>query len=76
MLIKPGSPGHAMKVMDIAIDASSGKKIALLAQGFMPAQSVHVVKNDNSLNPWYDVDAETIFTTGFIFDSNCWYKWK
>lgn len=78
MLIKPGSPGHAMMVMDVAVDTSSGKKIALLAQGYMPAQSVHIVKNDmdNLLNPWYDVRDETISTPGFIFDNNSWYRWK
>lgn len=78
MLIKPGSPGHAMIVMDIAIQEETGKRIAVLAQGFMPAQSVHVVKNvnDHVLSPWYLLQAETIVTPGYNFDTNCWYRWK
>lgn len=78
MLIKPGSPGHAMIVMDIAENIENGNLIVLLAQGFMPAQSAHVVKNeqDVSLNPWYLLQDETVLTPGFNFNADCWYKWK
>lgn len=78
MLIKPGSPGHAMIVMDIALKAETGERIALLAQGFMPAQSVHVVKNENDqmISPWYLLHDATIATPGYNFDIDCWYRWK
>jgi len=42
VFIKAGSPGHAM--MDVAINGQ-GENIFMLAQGLMPAQSLHVVKN-------------------------------
>ena len=43
VFVKAGSPGHAIIVVDVA-SGSSGKKIFMLAQGFMPAQSIHIVK--------------------------------
>ena len=48
-----GSPGHVVMVVDVCEDAS-GKKAFLLAQGFMPAQEFHVLKNPQHKNdPWY-----------------------
>lgn len=43
--VDPGSPGHALIVLDMAVDAD-GKRVALLGQGFMPAQQFHVLKAD------------------------------
>jgi len=64
ILIKGGSPGHAMQVMDIAIN-KEGKKIYLLAQSYMPAQDIHVVVNptNSRLSPWYEVNAEPLIET-------------
>ncbi len=48
-----GSPGHVVMVVDVCEDAN-GKKAFLLAQGFMPAQEFHVLKNPKHKNdPWY-----------------------
>jgi uncharacterized protein DUF4846 len=57
ILIHGGSPGHAMLVIDMAEDRW-GHKIYLLAQGYMPAQDIHIVKNiyNSSLSPWYSID--------------------
>ena len=44
VFVKGGSPGHAMIVIDAAIN-SAGKKVFMLAQSYMPAQDIHVVKN-------------------------------
>ena len=54
VFIKGGFPGHAMIVMDVAIN-EKGERIYLLGQGFMPAQDIHIVKNpiDPELSPWY-----------------------
>lgn len=50
-----GFPGHAVIVMDIAYDKKGIDKYFLLAQSFMPAQQIHILKNpsNNKLNPWY-----------------------
>lgn len=57
VFIEPGFPGHAVIVVDMAENKQSGKKVFLLAQSFMPAQDIHVLKNPNDagLSPWYDL---------------------
>lgn len=64
VLIKGGSPGHAVMVMDVAVN-KAGEKIYLLAQSYMPAQSIHILKNpmDETLSPWYKADNEPIINT-------------
>jgi hypothetical protein len=44
VLIQGGHPGHGVMVVDVAIDPKTGKKIYLLAQSYMPAQEIHVLK--------------------------------
>lgn len=41
--VQPGAPGHAVLVVDVVTDAA-GRRAALLAQGFMPAQSFHILR--------------------------------
>ena len=55
VLVHGGTPGHAVLIVDLAVDPATGRKIALLAQGFMPAQSVHLLRNplDLALSPWF-----------------------
>jgi len=56
VFIKGGSPGHVVMIADICENAE-GEKAFLLAQGFMPAQSFHLLKNPASDNdPWYYAD--------------------
>lgn len=64
VFIKGGSPGHAMIVVDMAINAQ-GKKLYLLAQGYMPAQQIHVVNNpeNGQISPWYIIDNERDINT-------------
>jgi len=55
-----GFPGHAIFVVDLARNSETGEKVMLLAQGYTPAQDIHVLKNpaDNALSPWYTVDPD------------------
>jgi hypothetical protein len=77
VLIKGGFPGHAMQVMDIAIN-KDGKKIYLLAQSYMPAQDMHVVVNplNNRLSPWYEANDQSLIETPewVFYQTNC-KKW-
>lgn len=53
VMLKGGSPGHVVMVVDVC-ENDDGQKAFLLAQGYMPAQEFHVIKNplhDN--DPWY-----------------------
>lgn len=53
LFIIGGSPGHVVMVVDVAVNAQ-GKKAFLLAQGYMPAQEFHVLKNPVSeTDMWY-----------------------
>ncbi len=70
VLIKGGFPGHAAIVMDMAVH-SNGRKIYLLAQSYMPAQDIHILRNPNSdeLSPWYEInDNQLIHTPEWTFE--------
>lgn len=58
VFIYGGSPGHAVIVMDICNDPKTGKKMFMLAQSYMPAQEIHVLKNENNpaISPWYELN--------------------
>lgn len=52
VFVQPGSPGHAIMVLDIAV-APDGRQVGLLGQGYMPAQELHVIPGvGGSLSPW------------------------
>jgi hypothetical protein len=58
LFIEGGSPGHAVIVVDFAEDAH-GRRAVLLAQSYMPAQNIHVLRNPKTPgNPWYVVDGD------------------
>lgn len=65
VFIKGGFPGHAVIVVDIAVNPKNKQKIMLLAQSYMPAQEIQILKNPNnsSLSPWYAVDFGTSLKT-------------
>ncbi|MBK1897959.1 DUF4846 domain-containing protein [Chryseobacterium paridis] len=70
ILITPGSPGHVVFISGSCINRE-GKKLFLLAEGFTPAQSIHLLSNpfDKDLSPWYDLDvnASEIKTARYYF---------
>jgi hypothetical protein len=66
VLIAPGSPGHAMIVVDMAADRSTGKKYYMLAQGYMPAQDMHIVLNPKEkYSPWFELDNAADISTPY-----------
>jgi len=70
VFIQGGFPGHAVIVVDMAVNGETGKKVFLLAQSYMPAQDIHVLKNptDSKLSPWYIVEfGETLQTPEWVF---------
>ena len=69
VFIRGGSPGHAVIVVDMAAD-DSGKKVFLLAQSYMPAQEIQILKNPANTDgsPWYALDnSEEIVTPEWTF---------
>ncbi|MCX6164825.1 MAG: DUF4846 domain-containing protein [Ignavibacteriae bacterium] len=73
IFIKGGSPGHAVIVVDLAVNEKSGEKIFLLAQSYMPAQDIQILKNpmNTALSPWYSINfGETLETPEWDFSKN------
>ena len=72
VFVRGGFPGHAAIVVDMATN-TQGEKIYLLAQSYMPAQDIHILRNpaDPQLSPWYKLKGEEIIKTPeYIFKSN------
>lgn len=65
VFVQGGFPGHAEIVVDVAIHQATGQKVFLLAQSFMPAQEIHILKNpgDLGLSPWYSVEFGDMLVT-------------
>ncbi len=71
VFIKGGSPGHAVIVVDMAINKTTGNKIFMIAQSYMPAQSIHLLINENDKNnsPWYDLsDMDKLYSPEWTFE--------
>jgi len=71
VFIKGGHPGHAVVVMDMAENKTTGQKIYLLAQSYMPAQETQILVNrmNSKLSPWYEIRPQrTINTPEWSFE--------
>lgn len=70
VFVDGGSPGHCVIIMDMAENKNSGDNIFLLAQSYMPAQDIHILKNplNEEGNPWYNVNfGERLITPEWEF---------
>jgi hypothetical protein len=56
IFIQGGFPGHAVVVVDVALNTDNGQQVFLLAQSYMPAQDIQILQNpnDEDLSPWYN----------------------
>ncbi|MCP4678796.1 MAG: DUF4846 domain-containing protein [Deltaproteobacteria bacterium] len=62
---QPGTNfGHAVLVMDMA-ENQNGRRAFLLSQSYMPAQEIHILKNNEAsgLSPWYTLEPGEILKT-------------
>ena len=57
VLVHGGRPGHAVLVADAAQNPRTGQRYMLLAQSYMPAQNIHVLRNVDhpALGAWFAV---------------------
>ncbi len=65
VLIQTGNPyGHAITVIDMAMNSTTGEKLFMVCQSYMPAQDIHILQNPTNadLSPWYS----TSFTGDLI----------
>ncbi len=63
-VVQPGAPGHAVLILDLATNPE-GHRLVLLGQGFMPAQSFHI------LHPGKQDPHVTIGANG---DHDAWFR--
>jgi hypothetical protein len=74
VFVQGGSPGHAVIVVDLAVNDKTGDKVFLLAQSYMPAQSIHIIVNPNNsiISPWYALKdiKEELLTPEWTFTKN------
>lgn len=70
--IEGGYPGHAVIVLDAVVHPETGERLFLLAQSYMPAQEIHVLKNPSKPDgsPWYSTAEikETLETPEWTFE--------
>ncbi len=64
VFIKGGSPGHCFIVMSVA-ENQNHKKVFMLAQSFMPAQDIQILKTDS---PWFSLDKTPYMPYGELID--------
>ncbi|MBC7873206.1 MAG: hypothetical protein H7Y01_04375 [Ferruginibacter sp.] len=77
VLVQGGFPGHAMLVVDMAVN-EKGNKVFMLAQGYQPAQDMHIVNNpmNAALSPWYEINgSEKIVTPEWEFNKRQLRRW-
>ncbi len=69
LFIQGGFPGHAVVVLDVAEDIN-GSRTFIIAQSYMPAQQIHILKNPKFWNgPWYYAKSSgKLITPEWIFD--------
>ena len=68
VLIQGGHPGHAMIVVDVQVD-KAGRRSFALAQSYMPAQQLHLVKGPGG-GAWYPAQPGPILTPEWRFDAS------
>jgi hypothetical protein len=70
VFVHPGSPGHAIIIVDLAVEPADGRRLVLLAQSSTPARDVHILRNTLApgLGPWFPlVDGRPFATPGRVF---------
>lgn len=72
VFIQKGRPfGHAVIVVDVAENLSTGKKLFLLAQSYMPAQEIQILINPSNMaiSPWYEAESGVVVTPEWTFEA-------
>lgn len=63
-VVLPGGPGHAILILDVA-DDGQGHRVALLGQGYMPAQDfqvLHASRAEGNRGAWFSLDGDGLDT--------------
>lgn len=65
VFIKGATPGHGVIILDMARNEKTGEKLFILAQSYMPAQDIHILRNpgNDEISPWYQADFDNTLVT-------------
>ena len=72
-----GFPGHCVIVVDMAVSERTGEKAFMLAQSYMPAQDIQILKGNSPESPWYTADiGEVLVTPEWTFEKSQLKTWQ
>jgi len=77
VFLEGGRPGHCVIVVDMAENPETGEKVFIIAQSYMPAQDIHILKNPSKDDgdPWYPADfGDTLVTPDWTFTADQLYR--
>ncbi len=66
IIVKAGSPGHAVLIVDKCKN-NKGEYLYLLAEGYTPAQSIHLLKSNREVSPWHKLGKGVISSKRYYF---------
>ena len=77
VFIQGGSPGHCVIVVDMAKKETTGETLVMLAQSYMPAQDIQILRGDDWDSPWFSMNLdETLSTPEWTFDITDLKTWE
>jgi len=74
VFIRGGFPGHVQIVIDI-VENAEGHKMFMLAEGYTPAQSPHIIRNSKDNSPWFNCDESIIASSSYLFTASELMTW-
>lgn len=77
VFLKGSLPGHCVIIVDMAENEETGEKLFMIAQSYMPAQDIHILKNEKErdISPWYSLNfGEKLITPEWEFTRNQLYR--
>jgi len=77
VFIQGGSPGHAVIVVDMAVNPENQERVFMLAQSYMPAQQLQILINPSSNDVWYNTkELYPLVTPEWTFESGSLKQFK